>query len=85
MVPGLSRPEFPLAKRHLQDAIARRALQLASHVVSDHSLLAIVPFLPYALEGVLQHSEKAASYATDVQILLKDTLRSQLWLGLKEH
>ena len=71
------------AKRHLEYAIARKALGPASHAFSDRSLLDIVPFLPYALDGILQHSEKAASYGTDVQIPFEDTLRSQLWLGLK--
>ena len=71
------------AKRHLEYAIARKAIGSTSHAFSDRSLLAVVPFLPYALGGILQHSEKAASCGTDVQIPLENTLRSQLWLGLK--
>lgn len=71
------------AKRRLEYAIARKALGSASHASLDRSLLDTVPFLPYALDGILQHSEKAASYGADVQISLEDTLRSPLWLGLK--
>lgn len=71
------------AKRHLEYAIARNPLGSARHAFLDCTLLAIIPFLPYALDGILQHSEKAASYGTNVQIPFEDTLRSQLWLGLK--
>ena len=71
------------AKHDLEYAVARKAIGSASQASSDLSLLAIVPFLSYALDGVLQHSEKAASYGIVVKNSLESTLLSRLWLGLK--
>lgn len=67
----------------LKYAIVRETIGTTSQAFSDPSLLTSLPFLPYAIDGILQHSETAACCGTVVQIPLEDTIRLRLWLGLR--
>lgn len=64
-------------------ALSGKLMNKIAHDLEVATLSAVLPFLTYALDEVLQHSESAACCGTIVPMDFEQTIHSPLWLSWK--